>query len=267
MKVGLLSKATKKKMQQLAKNFTTVSLSSLAAAIRPLTFPPRLLRIQYASSLFVDCDEKVVPAHYVKPVAPILVLAGNIGVAKQADDFLRHCSRLWDQVVFVPGDYELTNNQEFMSYGRYHNVHRLHNDTHYLSEYRAKIIGTPLRTLADKQFLFNAFSKTEPGTCVVAVTNKIPDTGVIHSADAGQPPQGDLYPSVNAWICDYPPGGAKNVIYDNGVLVAYNARGHIAGQNDITGAKGWRRDAFLDVPNPLQTDNSCDEILRRASLQ
>lgn len=247
-------------LTSMAKTFTTT-------AIRPLLFNRRLLRIQYASSLYVDCDEKVIPAHYLKPVAPVLVLAGNIGAngAKQTDDFLRHCSRNWDEVVVIPGDYELGNNQKLMSYGRYHNVIHLNNDTHYMKQHNTKFIGTPYKTMADRQFMVNSFSKTNPGTIVVAVTNKIPDAGMLHSADGGRGASGEVYPCVNAWICDYM-RGAKTVVYDNGVLVAYNARGHIARQNDISGNNGWRRDAFLDIPNPPQTEGSYNELLGGFSM-
>lgn len=70
----------------------------------------RALRVQYASDLHLEflSDKPVFPA-LLKPVAPVLVLAGDIGQPQRRSyrDLLHHCSRNWDDVVIVAGNHEL----------------------------------------------------------------------------------------------------------------------------------------------------------------
>lgn len=69
----------------------------------------RTLRVQYASDLHLEFlgDKPVFPS-LLKPVAPVLVLAGDIGQPQRRSyrDLLHHCSRNWDDVIVVAGNHE-----------------------------------------------------------------------------------------------------------------------------------------------------------------
>ena len=69
----------------------------------------RLLRIQYASNLHLEHYDKVAFQPILKPVAPILALAGNLGEPgrRAYRDLFHYCSRNWDHVFVVAGDQEL----------------------------------------------------------------------------------------------------------------------------------------------------------------
>jgi hypothetical protein len=76
-----------------------------AALFRTVT---RRMRIQYMSDLHLEfgCGPP-----RMSPVAPILVLAGDIGNPCQAvyRDFLSDCARSWEHVVVVAGNHEFYN--------------------------------------------------------------------------------------------------------------------------------------------------------------
>jgi hypothetical protein len=69
----------------------------------------RALRIQYASDLHLEfLGDKPVFQTLLKPVAPVLVLAGDVGRPDKRSykELLYHCSRNWDNVVVVAGNHE-----------------------------------------------------------------------------------------------------------------------------------------------------------------
>jgi hypothetical protein len=68
-----------------------------------------MLRIQYASGLHLERYFKTPFPPILKPMAPILLLAGNIGRPDQRiyRDFLHYCSRSWKHTVVVAGRSEL----------------------------------------------------------------------------------------------------------------------------------------------------------------
>jgi hypothetical protein len=69
----------------------------------------RSLRIQYASDLHLEfLGDKPVFQTLLKPVAPVLVLAGDVGRPDKRSyrDFLFHCSRNWNDVIVVAGNHE-----------------------------------------------------------------------------------------------------------------------------------------------------------------
>jgi len=68
----------------------------------------RRIRIQYASDLHLEFGSG--PPRLF-PVAPILVLAGDIGNPCQSvyQDFLSDCGRAWEHVVVVAGNHEFYN--------------------------------------------------------------------------------------------------------------------------------------------------------------
>jgi hypothetical protein len=70
-----------------------------------------LLRIQYASDLHLEILGTVPFPSLLKPVAPVLALAGDIGNPKSPDyqNFLKYCSSNWDHVVVVAGNHEFYN--------------------------------------------------------------------------------------------------------------------------------------------------------------
>jgi predicted phosphodiesterase len=69
----------------------------------------RALRVQYASDLHLEfLGDKPVFQSLLKPVAPVLVLAGDVGRPDKRSyrDLLFHCSRNWDDVIVVAGNHE-----------------------------------------------------------------------------------------------------------------------------------------------------------------
>jgi hypothetical protein len=69
------------------------------------------LRIQYASDLHLEFSENVVGPAILKPMAPVLALAGDIGRPDKRPyrDFLKYCSSNWDAVFLVAGNHEFYN--------------------------------------------------------------------------------------------------------------------------------------------------------------
>jgi hypothetical protein len=69
------------------------------------------LRIQYASDLHLEFFQKIAFDMILKPVAPLLALAGDVG--RPADplyrDFLAYCSQNWEDVFIVAGNHEFYN--------------------------------------------------------------------------------------------------------------------------------------------------------------
>ena len=68
-----------------------------------------MVNIQYASDLHINDFPKTTPfRHFIVPVAPILVLAGDVCSAWDSHfyTFLAWCSRSWRIVIFVPGNHE-----------------------------------------------------------------------------------------------------------------------------------------------------------------
>jgi hypothetical protein len=73
----------------------------------------RRLRIQYASDLHLEFHDNFVGPALLKPVAPVLALAGDIGspYRREYRDFLAYCSQRWDKVFVVAGSHEFYNKQ------------------------------------------------------------------------------------------------------------------------------------------------------------
>ena len=221
----------------------------------------KISRVQYTGSLYVDKFEKTIGAHFIRPVAPILVLNGNIGKysSSQTMDFLRHCNRIWKEILYVPGEYEV-GTQDYESkvatmkkiYKSLENVHVLHNSTKYIPSIDTLFMGT----IDNKEWVRSEFVEKNQAypltTKFVALTNYVPDTHMIHPIDKKHDinVNYDIYPSVNAWICGYS-RGAKSHTYANGVLCAYNSRGPIDGKNDFSQTLGWSRSACLDIPETV----------------
>ena len=193
-----------------------------------------ICRIQYTSGLFVDLFEKTVGVHFVKPVAPILVLNGNIGRPdkKQTYDFIKDCSKKWSTVYYIPGKYEMDNSTiGFMryKYSGLHNVIILHNEARLHS-------GTLFLGTSNDMDWLKQWSKL--------IT---PATGKIVALTHVSPTSSSTYLPFSAWICGDKIGG-KKFNNTNNILVAYNGRGRINGINDFGGIDGWTRDASLIVP-------------------
>jgi Calcineurin-like phosphoesterase len=70
------------------------------------------MRIQYASDLHLEFRGGPFPA-LLKPVAPVLVLAGDIGRPDKPEyrNFLQYCSRNWEHTVIVAGNHEFYNDK------------------------------------------------------------------------------------------------------------------------------------------------------------
>lgn len=73
----------------------------------------RRLRIQYASDLHLELYDKAAFQPMLRPVAPVLALAGDVGRPDKRTyrDFLQYCSRNWRNVFVVAGNHELYNSR------------------------------------------------------------------------------------------------------------------------------------------------------------
>jgi hypothetical protein len=80
---------------------------------RMTTATKRLLRIQYASDLHLELVDKTPFQPILKPNAPVLALAGDIGRPdrRSYEDFLHYCSRNWAAVFIVAGNHEFYNSK------------------------------------------------------------------------------------------------------------------------------------------------------------
>ena len=195
-----------------------------------------MCRVQYTSGLYVDLFEKTVGVHFVKPVAPILVLNGNIGRPDkiQTYDFIKDCNKKWSTVYYIPGKYELENsNIGFMryKYSGLHNVIILNNEARLHRPCGTLFLGTS----NDMDWL-KQWSKL-----ISPVSGKI--VALTHVS----PSNTSTYIPFSAWICGDKIGG-KKFNNTNNTLVAYNGRGRINCTNDFSGIDGWTRDASLIVP-------------------
>lgn len=72
------------------------------------------MRVQYASDLHLEFGwfkGSGSIASVLRPVAPVLVLAGDIGNSRKAlyGDFLKACAPLWEHIVVIAGNHEFYN--------------------------------------------------------------------------------------------------------------------------------------------------------------
>ena len=70
------------------------------------------MRIQYASDLHLEFLGGPFPA-LLKPAAPMLVLAGDVGRPDKPEyrNFIQYCSRNWDNTVLIAGNHEFYNDR------------------------------------------------------------------------------------------------------------------------------------------------------------
>lgn len=91
-----------------------------------------MVRIQVASDLHLERVLKTPFQPLLKPIAPILALAGNLGVphTRSYRDLLFYCSRNWDQTILVGGNVEVTADPQLTRCASiaagFPNVHFLH---------------------------------------------------------------------------------------------------------------------------------------------
>lgn len=78
----------------------------------------RRMKIQYASDLHLEFYDKSAFQPMLRPVAPILALAGDVGRPDKRTyrDFLQYCSRNWRDVFVVAGNHELYNSRAVVSH-------------------------------------------------------------------------------------------------------------------------------------------------------
>ena len=130
------------------------------------------VRVQYASGLFVDLLNKP-PSYYVRPVEPTLVLNGNISKVNsvQLRNFMIYCSRNWDNVLYVPGLYELSSEKSRLAaeqvldnvFSNYYNTHLMANHSLYIRAEHTYFLGTSYICAADKTWLKTAISHIDKG--------------------------------------------------------------------------------------------------------
>ena len=207
----------------------------------------RITKIQYTGSLHVDKFEKTIGIYFVKPVANILILNGNIGNPdkKQTKDFINYCSKLRRHVLYIPGPVELQT---------YSNINLM--KERYITPKNVYILNnTSIRvnnvifmaTAYDKYWLRKEFEKRKhEAEKIVALTFILPDYNMIHPMDKFTMRQEPPPPKFNAWISGYL-RGAHTHIYPNTMVSAYNARGPIDGLNDFDQKLGWSRTATINI--------------------
>jgi hypothetical protein len=78
------------------------------------------MRIQYASDLHLEFRSGPFPA-LLKPAAPILVLAGDVGRPDKPEyrNFLQYCSRNWNHTVVIAGNHEFYNDHATALWSRH----------------------------------------------------------------------------------------------------------------------------------------------------
>jgi len=124
------------------------------------------MMVQYVSDIHLEFHDKMntgslQPLLFVKPVAPYLVLAGDIGVPdlKGYSVFLQWCSENWNAVFLVAGNHEYYNfrcpekttmsqkNQKLVEICKqFPNVHFLDRSSVYLPDENLRILGCTLWT-------------------------------------------------------------------------------------------------------------------------
>jgi hypothetical protein len=109
------------------------------------------MRIQYASDLHLELWTKVTFDETLEPVAPYLVLCGDVAKlnAPNLRQFLEYCSERWKLIFWIPGneeiwsysnleDYSLQKMREISS--PYRNIKILYKDTFLLEENDEKLL-------------------------------------------------------------------------------------------------------------------------------
>jgi len=196
--------------------------------------------VQYTSGLFVDTSESISPAFYIKPVAPILALTGDIGLAKtkHTREFLKYCNRNWDTTLYVPGKYELKELAATAELcNEFPNIRLLNRNTYVSAQSSVVFIGAPMvhdGTDMDSLWMRSEFLNWRDFPYkIVALTNGSP-------VKKGQ---NNVTPYVNAWVCGGREGSAQ-IRFDSGSVLAYNNRGPYY----YYGMNNWTRDAVVAVP-------------------
>lgn len=120
--------------------------------------------IQYVSDIHLEFHDKqnkgsIEPSMFVKPVAPTLVLAGDIGAPelKSYGVFLSWCSSNWNHVFLVAGNHEFYNvrcpvKSDMASKkekirevcSAFPNVHYLDCSSYYIAEENLRVLGCTL---------------------------------------------------------------------------------------------------------------------------
>lgn len=124
-------------------------------------------RIQYASDIHLEFQDKAVFPLIVKPAARLLVLAGDIGNPQKAlyRSFLNWCHDKWDHIFVIAGNHEFYNHKPNRQWhhdrksvvpwniklemckaicSEWPNVHFMEKNSIYLPEYNVEFLGTTL---------------------------------------------------------------------------------------------------------------------------
>jgi hypothetical protein len=115
------------------------------------------MRIQYASDLHLEVWPKVTFDETLEPVAPYLVLCGDVAKLNAVNlrQFLEYCSERWKLIFWIPGNSEIweSSSSEKVSLDKirqisspYRNIKILYMNTYLLEEDNEKIllVGLPL---------------------------------------------------------------------------------------------------------------------------
>jgi predicted phosphodiesterase len=119
-----------------------------------------LSRFQYLSDLHLESYTSIIFSKLVRPAAPILCLAGDIGNPKLPlySRFLEYCQDKWEHIFIVAGNHEIHNNGEEVDTiderlarceevcQQWKNVHFLEKKGVYLNDHNIMVLGTTLWT-------------------------------------------------------------------------------------------------------------------------
>ena len=107
------------------------------------------MRIQYASDLHLELWRKTTFEETLLPVAPILILLGDIAILNEPNlpAFLEYCSEKWKQIFWIPGNSEIwlsSETEEISLYkmntliSPYRNIKVLYKNTYMLEDSEAE---------------------------------------------------------------------------------------------------------------------------------
>lgn len=213
----------------------------------PVRFFPRI-RVQYASDIHLQhLGDRTPFGPILKPVAPVLALAGNIGVpgSRMYRDFLFYCSRSWDRVFVVPGSLESSPSTSIVAVAsEFPNVSIL--DRRRVMVDGVAFVGCTFWPGAsgDRVWLKEELRTCEEAAWPTVVVTHFPHVWWRHG------------PAMRVWISGNTRYGRTH--YEtHGTLYCTNPRGWLGALNE-----GYCRELFADISTaPVRLDTRDAEVL------
>lgn len=232
---------------------------------------PRVFRIQYASDLHLEHYTKVYPHKLVKPVAPYLALAGDIGHPSSHlwRPFFEYANRNWDHVFYVPGTKEYSLAESFKkqhrkikeSLAEFQNISLLDETapSFYFQKQNVAIVGSTLWSKQNDEHYINALHTLDKAriekhidfwtyqkATIVVLTHHIPSYRLIkqpfqnHPAAYASSCESLMTPQVRAWI--YGRTHTASQVMIRNTLAAVNSRGYPSEQ-----VPGFSNQAVVEI--------------------